>query len=129
MQMESGNSTRISSWQFCQHGAPFSAQLQNEIAKFKALLLLQFKKHRKFNCPLLWWKEHQHQFPVLAQLARRFLCIQSTSAASERIFSKAERIIGDWCAGLDPDNAGMLIFMKDALKWFEPHSDEEDGDE
>ena len=29
----------------------------------------------------------------------------------------------------DLDNAGMLIFMKDALKWFEPDSDEEDGDE
>ena len=67
---------------------------------------------------------------MLAQLARRFLCIQSTSAASERIFSKAERIIGDRRAGLDPDNAGMLIFMKDALeKWFEPDLDEEDGDE
>ena len=105
-------------------------QVKNEIAKFKALPLLQFKNGKKFNCPLVWWKEHEHQFPVLAQLARRFLCIQSTSAASERIFSKAERIIEDRRAGLDPDNAGMLIFLKDALKeWFEPESDEEEGDE
>ena len=82
-------------------------EVKSEIAKFKALPLLHFKnRNRKFNDPLMWWKEHQHQFPLLVQLVRRFLCLQSTSAASERIFSKAERIIRDRRGGLDPDNAG-----------------------
>ena len=103
-------------------------EVKNEIARLKALPLPQFKnRNRKFNDPLMWWKEHQHQFALLAQLARRFLPIQSTSAASEQILSKAERVTGDRHAGLDADNAVMLIFMKDALRWFETNNDEEDA--
>ena len=105
-------------------------EVKSEIARLKALPLPQFKnRNRKFNDPLMWWKEHQHQFPLLAQLARRFLSTQSALAASERILSKAERVTADRRAGLDADIAVMLIVMKDALRWFESDTYEEDGDE
>jgi len=34
--------------------------------------------------PMDWWKIHRHQFPGIAQLARKWLCETATSTLSER---------------------------------------------
>ena len=38
---------------------------------------------------LTWWKLHKDKLPILAELARAYLCIPATSAPSERLFSTA----------------------------------------
>ncbi|KNZ57828.1 uncharacterized protein VP01_2062g2 [Puccinia sorghi] len=42
---------------------------------------------------LLYWKNQKSKYPVLSKMARCFLCIPATSAASERVFSKGHHII------------------------------------
>ncbi|CAB4421534.1 unnamed protein product [Rhizophagus irregularis] len=42
---------------------------------------------------LKWWNANQRQFPILAQIARKYLSIQATSGASEHIFSEIKYII------------------------------------
>ena len=37
--------------------------------------------------PILWWQAHESEFPTIARLARRILCIPASSAPSERAFS------------------------------------------
>jgi len=37
--------------------------------------------------PMDWCKVHRHQFPCIAQLARKWLCVTATSTPSERVFS------------------------------------------
>ena len=37
---------------------------------------------------MLWWLEHQQQFPNLAVMARLYLGCPATSATVERLFSK-----------------------------------------
>ena len=37
--------------------------------------------------PLYWWKSNRHLFPMLARTARKWLCVNATSTASERVFS------------------------------------------
>ena len=39
--------------------------------------------------PLIWWKNHATQYPVLSKLAKQFLGVPATSTPSERIFSAA----------------------------------------
>ena len=39
--------------------------------------------------PLKWWQSEQKNYPTLAALAQKYLCICGTSVASERLFSKA----------------------------------------
>lgn len=39
--------------------------------------------------PLECWATHYISFPNLASLARKYLCIQATSVASEKLFSNA----------------------------------------
>jgi hypothetical protein len=63
------------------------------------------------NCPLVWWKVHQHQLPLMSQLARRLLCIPATSAPSERVFSVAGLTISKKRNKLTPQHANELIFL------------------
>ena len=69
----------------------------------------------EYNDPLLWWKSHEHKYPMLAALARRTLCIPATSAPSERLFSTAGLTIANDRARLLPANARALIFLHDVM--------------
>ena len=44
---------------------------------------------------LEFWKENGREFPLLAEVARRILCISASSAQSERDFSAVSRTITD----------------------------------
>ena len=57
--------------------------------------LEQFKRQPQLHhdeCALLWWKSNQEQFPVIAEVARKLLCVPATSVPSERIFSTAGQV-------------------------------------
>jgi hypothetical protein len=43
--------------------------------------------------PLIWWKSHQKEYPVLSLIARDYLIIQATSVCSEQAFSVAGNTI------------------------------------
>ena len=45
------------------------------------------------NCPLSWWKSSAHRFKNLERLAAKYLAIPATSAPSERIWSRAARVL------------------------------------
>ncbi|CAM9694171.1 unnamed protein product, partial [Hapterophycus canaliculatus] len=42
--------------------------------------------------PLQWWRVKAREYPMLAALARRVLCIPASQAHSERVFSAAGQI-------------------------------------
>jgi len=52
--------------------------------------------------PLLWWRQHQVQFPFLSKLAKKYLGVPATSAPSERIFSNAGNHITPRHSNLKP---------------------------
>ena len=58
-----------------------------------------------------WWCDNQYQFNLLALLARRILCIPSTSAPRERVFSTAGHTITKLRASLNSSNAADMIFF------------------
>ncbi len=65
--------------------------------------------------PLAWWKEHNHHFPNIANIAIKLLCIPATSTPSERLFSTAGQIINYKRACLDLDNVDMLCILAENL--------------
>ncbi|GIY60676.1 zinc finger BED domain-containing protein 1 [Caerostris extrusa] len=65
--------------------------ISSEIKNYLEESLLDRKKN-----PFMWWKtQGQAQFPILAKLARKFLCIPATSIPPERIFLKKGRIFSE----------------------------------
>ncbi|POW07818.1 hypothetical protein PSTT_07995 [Puccinia striiformis] len=48
----------------------------------------------KADQPLLWWKEHSGEFPILSLLAKDYLACCATSASVERCFSAAADTCG-----------------------------------
>jgi hypothetical protein len=67
-----------------------------------------------------WWKENHARFPYIWLLAQRILSIPATSAPAEQVFSATSNIISKICARLNPDTAGLLMFLcgnSSAVSW------------
>ena len=75
----------------------------------------------EINDPLSWWNGRVQMMPILSLLVRRTLCVPATSAPSERLFSAAGLTIANDRAGLTPDDASDLIFLKGAWSLVESH--------
>ena len=73
----------------------------------------------QLNNSIDWWKNNEINFPILARLAKIYLPIQATSAPSERIFSRASRIISNLRTGLSPEMAGRLLFVSSNWDWYQ----------
>ena len=61
--------------------------------------------------PLQWWKHEEKRLPVLAVLAKKYLCICGTSVPSERLFSKSGFIVDAFRNRLLPEKVNMLTFL------------------
>ena len=55
----------------------------------------------------------QAKFPILAKLARRYLAIPATSAASERVWIRASQIISMKRARLSSEVVERIMFVRE----------------
>lgn len=73
---------------------------------------LHFHRSSPDLLPLTWWSKNEESFPRLAILARCFLAILPTSAASERIWSQLKFVISKLSSTIDGDLACQIIYLK-----------------
>jgi hypothetical protein len=66
--------------------------------------------------PLIWWKEHQDEFPILSLIAKDYLIIQATSVAAEQAFSIAGNTITPNRNRLEPQTTRASLCLK---SWIE----------
>lgn len=64
--------------------------------------------------PLLWWKERALTYPLLSPVARKWLAVPASSAASERLFSRAGLTVTDKRTRLGSELVGTLVFLNAA---------------
>ena len=50
--------------------------------------------------PLMWWKQHQEEFPDLARMTRQYPTVPATSTSPERFLSRVGLVQTDLCGGL-----------------------------
>ena len=62
--------------------------------------------------PCQWWaNEGKKRFPLMQQLASKYLAIPATSVPSERVFSAAGEVISKKRNRIGDDNARMLTVL------------------
>ena len=64
---------------------------------------------------LNWWSIHEKQFPLLAKITRKYLCVQATSCSAERTFSTGGSTVTAKRNKLDPDNVNKLVYLRENL--------------
>ncbi|XP_065642245.1 E3 SUMO-protein ligase ZBED1-like [Hydra vulgaris] len=84
---------------------------QNELEKY-----LRENCINKNACPLTWWAENSKRYPMISKLAKKYLCIPSTSTPSKRAFSTAGNIITSKRNCLAGETAKWLIFLSHNAK-------------
>lgn len=62
--------------------------------------------------PFVWWLTNKSQYPVLHNLAMKYLSIPATSVPSERLFSDAKNLITPQRTRLDSFFIDQLMFLK-----------------
>ncbi|XP_042212530.1 uncharacterized protein LOC121859675 [Homarus americanus] len=65
---------------------------------------------------LEWWKKHAVLFPKLQEQAKMFLCSPTSSVPSERLFSKAGKLVPQRCRCIKDKNVSMILFLNKNLK-------------
>ena len=66
--------------------------------------------------PLGWWKTKKSDYPTLATLARKYLCVPATSTQAERVFSWMGFLLNKRRLCLSGDSVNMQLFLKDNLE-------------
>ena len=82
---------------------------------------LELSNYRKENSiskdqnPLEYWKTEEKVFPLLAILARKYLCVQATSTTAERVFSKLGLMLTKRRLCLDGERSDRIMFLSDKV--------------
>jgi len=63
-----------------------------------------------------FWRDNRAVLPQLYKVACRVLCVPASSAASERVFSTAGRLLEKRRTNLNPDSTNSLLFLHSNMK-------------
>jgi hypothetical protein len=86
-------------------------RIGSEVKLYKSLPKLGNTSHDN---PLEWWQKHASAYPFLAAVARKWLAVPASSAASERVFSSAGLTVSSKRTSLGTERVATLVFLKAA---------------
>jgi hypothetical protein len=72
----------------------------------------QFVSDTNYDDALYFWKVHESRWPNLANLAKKYLGVQATSASVERMFSISGHIFSTKRRRTSPKLFELLVFLK-----------------
>jgi len=70
---------------------------------------------------LEWWKNNERTFPVIANVARKYLAVPASQATTERSFRTAKKIVCDSRASLKPQRVERLVVWHQSSSFFMEH--------
>ena len=80
----------------------------NEVEQYLAEPLIDLK----IGNPFEWWKQNSSRYPILSELARKYLSAPPTSVLSERLFSGVGQIYDDKRSCLKSEFVEDLLLIK-----------------
>ena len=99
-----------------EEGESFREMANEELDRFDKIQILPLvNPDGSYVNPLPWWRENTSRFPLLSELAHVYLAIPATSAPSERVWSRASRILTCKRSVMKPEVAqGMMFLMENS---------------
>ena len=85
---------------------PFAARIETEVTLYFTEDVVPDTED-----PLVWWCKNQAHYPLLAGLARKFLCVPATSAPAELVFSICGVVVNKLRCSLSPGSIDALVFL------------------
>lgn len=79
----------------------------NEVGEYLQMYEIPIKSD-----PLIWWNEKKDKFPILSNLAQKYLAVSATSTASERLFSDAGNLLTNKRTCMKPKLFKKIMFLK-----------------
>lgn len=92
-------------------GSDGDTEEQSELEKYKLARITDFENG------LHWWQSNKHSFPRLYTVARFILSIPASSAAPERLFSTAGRLV-NYRPNLRSEMVDEILFLKSNFDLF-----------
>ena len=83
-------------------------QLETEVSQYMG-------EEATSQSPLDWWRTNKRRYPLLSQVAAKYLASPATSVPCERVFSIAGHIVTEKQACLLPQDVNMLVFLTENL--------------
>ena len=95
---------------------------KNQLDNYELTASMKMRDNEgNFNDALKYWAANESQSPELAQLAKEFLTIPATSAPSERVWSRAARVIRAKRSHLNPDVTARMMFAQENSELIREH--------
>ena len=86
--------------------------INNEFRAYQRVTLIPEEKKEKYaNDPMKYWTDNKSRFPLLYQVAKKYLQIPATSVPSERVFSLAGFIVRKKRTKLLEKHVNQQIFL------------------
>lgn len=60
---------------------------------------------------LEWWRSHEQFYPLIKNIARKYLSVPAFSVSSERVFSLCGNLVNKKRCRLIPNNVDLLVFL------------------
>ena len=84
-----------------------AAAPDNEVSEYLQMHEIPIKSD-----PLIWWNEKKDKFPILSNLAQKYLAVSATSTASEHLFSDAGNLLTNKRTCMKPKLFKKIMFLK-----------------
>lgn len=84
----------------------WTIKIENELNLYLSIPKFNFEQDS-----LEWWNLNKDYFPTISISVTKTMTVQTTSIASERVFSKGDSVLTDFRSSLTNEHATQLIFL------------------
>ena len=85
-------------------------EMENEVDRFIAAKGLKMSED-----PLLWWRQHHRDFPIMGTLARKYLSVTASATPAERVMSKMGLTLTKKRLAMKSDLFSKMMFLSDLV--------------
>lgn len=92
-----------------------AGNIMKEWALYKLEDQVECTHVRKLGGPRKWWARKETAYPTVAKLARKYLAVQGSSVALERMFCVDRTAIAEKRGQMDGEKAADIIFLHENM--------------